>query len=152
MATLLCEFVAYGRPRPKGSWNWERGKTTPASKAEPEWSRVVGWTARAAYDGEPVERGYPVALDVQFRLSRPKRKPRWWAGGRLIEPSITYDLDKLTRSLFDALSGVIYLDDRQVVKALIEKVYVDDTASEGVRVRAYAADERRFDDLWLQGG
>lgn len=147
MAELLADFFVADRPRPKGSWKFERGRARPMSEAEPAWSELVGWSAQAAYGGEPLPRGESVAVELQFRLKRAARRPRW-RKTPLIEPSISHDLDKLTRSVFDALSGVIYVDDRQVVKAMVEKVYVDSAADEGVRVRAYAAGGRRFDDLW----
>jgi len=36
------------------------------------------------------------------------------------------DVDNLAKSLIDGLNGIVWHDDRQVVKLSIEKVYVDD--------------------------
>lgn len=51
-----------------------------------------------------------------------------------------YDLDKLCRAVFDALTGVIYLDDRQVAELHAVKVYAGvypDAPDEGLIFRAY---------------
>lgn len=51
-----------------------------------------------------------------------------------------YDLDKLCRAVFDALTGVIYADDKQVAELHAVKVYTgvySDAPDEGLVFRAY---------------
>lgn len=51
-----------------------------------------------------------------------------------------YDLDKLCRAVFDALTGVVYVDDRQVAEVHAVKVYTGayaDGNEEGLIFRAH---------------
>lgn len=60
----------------------------------------------------------PVCIEAVFHFDRPKSlAKRIWA--KLTKP----DLDKLLRSLFDALTGIAYRDDSQVTRVVAEKVY-----------------------------
>ena len=60
----------------------------------------------------------PISIEAVFYFDRPKSlAKRIWA--KLTKP----DLDKLQRSLFDALTGICYRDDSQVTRVLAEKVY-----------------------------
>jgi len=63
----------------------------------------------------------PVTVRLVFRLQRPasvteKRRPF---------PSVKPDLDKLARAVLDALTGITYRDDAQVVRLDTSKVYAD---------------------------
>ncbi len=63
-----------------------------------------------------------VQIEARFYLPRPKsvkisKRPL---------PSVKPDADKMLRGLFDALTGVAYVDDAQVCKASVEKRYADD--------------------------
>lgn len=69
----------------------------------------------------------PVELTLEFMFLRPaSAKKRQY-------PSVLPDIDKCLRSTFDAMTGVIFLDDAQVVKVTATKVYGD---IECVRVTA----------------
>jgi len=59
----------------------------------------------------------PVKLRLAFVLERPKS-----VRGRAL-PCVRPDLDKLARAVLDALSGVLYRDDGQVVELRLEKLY-----------------------------
>lgn len=47
------------------------------------------------------------------------------------------DLDKLVRSTLDALSGVAYLDDCQVIKVIASKEYADSEKDIGANISIY---------------
>lgn len=51
----------------------------------------------------------PVGVSLEFQIARPASAPKY----RLF-PTTTPDLDKLERTVLDELSGVVYLDDRQI--------------------------------------
>ena len=82
------------------------------------WSETVGWAAKAA-GVRRMERDVPVRVHVYFRFPFPRRR------GRLC-PVVRPDVDKLVRALLDALTGVAYEDDAQVVELFALKVYADD--------------------------
>jgi crossover junction endodeoxyribonuclease RusA len=91
-----------------------------SGKVKP-WREAMGWALRSAMTTQPV-RG-PVSVSLQFSLPLPK-KARVFAD----RPP---DLDKLTRTVLDALTGIVIEDDAQVVEVYAHKHYADET---GVRI------------------
>lgn len=92
-----------------------------ASKLYP-WQQTIGFFARQA-GVALTERG--VIVRMRFFLKRPK------------QPSNPYpsrpDADKLVRSCLDALTGIAYHDDSQVVKIEASKEYASDQGT-GVEI------------------
>jgi len=72
----------------------------------------------------------PVRLTVAFYLPRPKSLAK-----RISAHTKKPDCSKLIRSTEDALSGVVYRDDAQVVEIVAGKFYAAPTASPHVDVR-----------------
>ena len=58
----------------------------------------------------------PIALEAKFRLIKGKSVKRDL-------PTVAPDVDKLLRAVMDALTGVAYLDDAQVVQVTASKQY-----------------------------
>ena len=83
------------------------------SKELKEWRDQIGWTAKAARV-EKLEGA--ISLTLVFTLPKPKSVKR-------DEPSVKPDLDKLIRSCLDALTGIAYDDDGQVVEIFTRKMY-----------------------------
>lgn len=87
-------------------------------------------------DGTQTDGGYfkqytPVVLEVTFYLAKPK-------SNKLKEPSNKKaDLDKLVRAVNDALSGLVFYDDSQVVEITALKLWADDEHPEGVYLNVY---------------
>lgn len=93
------------------------------------WASLVGLVARTEQPaGAPW--GEPVALSLLFILPRPK--------GRRREHYVATrpDAENLCKGLLDALQGVLYRDDAQIVRLTVEKVYEDDRLSPGVLIGA----------------
>lgn len=109
-------FVS-GTPVPQGSKSLSRfGVMYEANKALKPWRERV--TAAALWCA-PVElMEGPLVLAVAFAMPRPKTVKREF-------PSVKPDLDKLTRAIGDALSGVVYKDDAQIIRLDAIKFYDD---------------------------
>ena len=115
------QFTIPGPPVAQG-----RGRATVVAgrakvydpKKSRDWKHTVGATALAA-GARPIEG--PVVVELTFIFARPvstyrKKKPR----GR--EPKMSApDCDNLGKGVCDALNGVAYLDDRQVVGLAVTK-------------------------------
>ena len=118
-----------GTPKPKGSWNTFYNKKVrrciliPASKSKP-WEKLV---AMAALDAGVEKLEGPVAVDMTFFMHRPKSV----SFEKRAVPCVMPDIDKLARSILDALTGVAYKDDGQVVDLIARKRY-DDREEQGV--------------------
>lgn len=114
MTVERIAFEVRGNPVSEGSTRvWMvKGKpiTTHGSKGLGAWRRVVADMAQQYAPDEPWDG--PVAVVLLFTRSRPKSEPK----RRRTWPDRKPDLDKWIRAVLDALTGVIFNDDGQVVE------------------------------------
>lgn len=131
MRTL--SFVVPGRPVPQGGMKaFARGNRAFVTHSKPK--ELGDYRARVAIAaqnaGARIIDG-PVSLTVTFVMPRPKSHYGTGRNAGVIKPSAPYyvttkpDVDKLLRSLFDALTSVAIRDDSQVVMVTMSKVYAD---------------------------
>lgn len=139
MAYLLVEFRAIGKPEPQGSARaFVRGGRATVTTDNPKlhgWRDVVAWTARDAMAGRDLVEDGPVYVMATFSLSRPKSAPK-----RRVCPTTKPDVDKLSRGLLDALTGVCWRDDSQVVGLTVSKRYCVHGEQPGAWVRVEAGE------------
>lgn len=128
-------FTVLGRPQPKGSGNWIPSRSTgkpflKRSSSDRAWESLVALAAQeyAPADGPWDE---PVTLDVDFFIPQPKSRK-----GQRYCPTKP-DLDKLIRSIGDAITGVLIVDDARIVSVLAVKRY-DDTPRAEITLRKVA--------------
>lgn len=121
----MIEFWVDGIPQTKGSTRafLLKGKRFPiVTNDNPKnkaWARRVAIAARNAMSMGAFEKiGGPVKLHLTFLVSQPKRVKHSLA------PSTTRpDLDKMVRSVGDALEGVCYTQDAQIAGISARKFY-----------------------------
>ena len=111
-------FVA-GEPAPYR----ERTGITKAGKVYSHRTQsCAGWehTVRLYAQQNPPERVLlgPLRMDVDFALHRPKSRPK-----RCRFPDRRPDRTSLLRAAEDALSGIVFQDDKQVVQGNTTKTY-----------------------------
>jgi crossover junction endodeoxyribonuclease RusA len=89
--------------------------TAANTKTEPWRQDVAAQAIKAGV--ECISLG-PVRLRVTFYLARPSSRPKkhQW-------PDVRPDLDKLARSVLDALTSIAWRDDAQVCEITARKVY-----------------------------
>lgn len=84
----------------------QRGRVRHASTGRlTQWRHAIGWTARSTMTTQPW-RG-PLEVALAFQVATPATRPP--------------DLDKLTRAVLDALTGIVWDDDAQVVALAVTK-------------------------------
>lgn len=120
-APACVSFRVIGIAQPKGSTRafTPKGWTRPIITSDNP--KVKGWQQLVAEQAQGVAAKLftgAVALTVTFYLLRPKSLAK-----RVQEHTKKPDLDKLVRSTKDALKGVLYQDDSQVVYIAARKVY-----------------------------
>jgi crossover junction endodeoxyribonuclease RusA len=96
------------------------------------WEQSIRLTSGAAASAQKWQvpgRDIPIGVSVSVALPRPKSLPRKQAS-HVKKP----DLDKLIRAVLDALTGIGYEDDSQVVMIDAIKEYVRDGAMPGILV------------------
>lgn len=84
---------------------------TSDNKKLKSFRQEVAKAAIAAMAGrELAARGTPVRMNLDFYFARPNSLPK-----RVTEKTTKPDVDKLLRAVFDALRGIVYRDDAQVI-------------------------------------
>lgn len=127
------KFTVYATPIPQGSMKGfvlpGKGGAKPRAiltsdntKLKPyrgEVTREAMVALRNAGMQEPMAaRHVPVSMVIDFYLSRPPSVPR-----KRTEMVVKPDLSKLVRSTEDAMTGILYVDDAQVVELSVRKHY-----------------------------
>ncbi len=147
----IVAFTVHGVPAPAGSKRAFAHKhtgrivVTDANKNSRSWKNQVSEEAAIAmtYHGRDGTSGYlpplegPLVLELVFVVPRPKG--HYGARGNVrpsapSHPTVKPDVLKLARAVEDALSGIVYRDDAQIVDERLVKVYGEPARVE-VRVR-----------------
>jgi Holliday junction resolvase RusA-like endonuclease len=125
------------KPKPRPRMTKQGHAYTP--KEGKLWEQKILTQALPYAPEKPLE--CPVRLDTSFRFLPPKSWPKWKREHVLDgQPFTRYgwfprvsgaDLDNLRKAVCDALTGVFWVDDRQVTAGYEEKVYY---IEEGIRI------------------
>lgn len=138
----MIQFTVYGDPAPKGSARafvpkgWTRPVITSATKGLKDWERKIAAVASLQSNG--ILFTGPLELNISFHLSRPKSLPT-----KTVDHTKRPDLDKLIRGATDALTGVIWKDDAQLVVITAAKYYAATTEEAPRAVFAISTLEER---------
>lgn len=131
MSTLA--FTVLGTPQPAGSKkgyvNPKTGKViiTDAAKGSRPWKQQVAGEALARTNGTPF--AGPVELALTFFVARPKAHYGTGRNAAKLKPTAPRypttrpDATKLLRAVEDALTGIVYADDAQVINQYVSKLY-----------------------------
>lgn len=136
-----------GEPKTQGSMRHIGGGRMIHPKGLTAWRDHIGEAAKqytATWFGawEPIDQ--PVRVDLAFYMPRPQ-KPRWDT------PATRWDIDKLTRAVFDALAPkedrktppwAVLQDDSRIVEVRARKRYETDGCGVEIRVGALDGHER----------
>jgi len=93
------------------------------------WRKLVNRTALdsvARSEYPLIEKGCPVFVAITFGMPRLKKHLKADGAPRDDAPvyvASTPDIDKCVRAILDALTGVIYVDDKQVAALSVKQVY-----------------------------
>jgi crossover junction endodeoxyribonuclease RusA len=128
---LTIAFKVEGKPIQQGSMRAFNNRIVHNKSADlMAWRKLV---AQAAVKAGCTPIDGPIIITMRFRYDRPRSVSR-----RL--PTVPPDLDKQIRSILDALTGVAYGDDSQVVSINATKEY---GSPQGVSIELTGG----FDDL-----
>jgi Holliday junction resolvase RusA-like endonuclease len=106
------------------------GKSGPQRTAFEGWRHAIATEARRWARLHPAHQPFdvPVSIAIVFALPRPQNERRARYHSR--KP----DLDKLTRAVFDALRGIVYLDDSRISALHALKTYANGTPFASIRI------------------
>lgn len=119
----IFRCIVYVHPEPQGSAKaFVVGKravvTSDNKKLKPYRSEVTRVALDAVGIAPLAIKHQPVTLYLDFFMNKPPSVPK-----KRVDIVVKPDLDKLVRATLDALTGVIYVDDAQVVSINARKMY-----------------------------
>lgn len=122
---FTVEGMPQGKARARTFYNQRMGKMQSVTPEKTrDYESLIRWSYEAAggeYMGEKV---LQVAIDAVYPIPKAFSKAKRKAAleGRL-RPSKKPDCDNVAKAILDALNGVAYYDDSQIVSLTVEKWY-----------------------------
>ena len=120
------QFTVIGVPQPQGSSRafvpkgWNRAIITSVNTKLKPWRQEIAGTAQVEMQrrGLSLLEKVPIAVRVSFFFEKPASAKK-----SLVYKITKPDCDKLLRGLFDALTGIVFKDDAQIVSCLMRKEF-----------------------------
>ena len=126
-----CDFFVPGVPQPKGNHRASRaGRIYDACKGLKSWQEAIGAAAMAHRPPTPIGKETAIGMRILLDMPRPKSLPK-----RVKHHTKRPDADKLLRAVLDALQGIFYQDDSQVIDPHPTKRYAEKTP--GVHIQCW---------------
>lgn len=118
--TIFAEPTGKARPRVT-----THGTYTP--KKTKDYEKLVQWEYRKQGGRDYGERQLQVEITANFQIpkSKPKNKRVEMLAGQ-VRPTKKPDCDNIAKAILDALNGIAYHDDSQIVTLAVEKWYLPD--------------------------
>lgn len=143
----ILSFHVAGRPQQRGSKvpiRLKNGRTVVKDSNEKsvEWMRIVTQQAADAWGARELLRE-PVALSFRFFFARPQSHYGTGRNSGKLKPSApafhaqSPDLAKLIRAAEDALTGIVYQDDKLVVAYLTPTARYWTEGAEGAEITVF---------------
>jgi Holliday junction resolvase RusA-like endonuclease len=127
--SVYGEPVGKGRPRFARRGNFVSTYSPQKTKTYEDEIRMMAKAAMGASD--PLET--PVTVAIYIRVGIPKsfsKQKHKDALANIERPTKKPDIDNIAKCFLDAMNGIVYLDDKQVVSLHITKIYAETPAVE----------------------
>lgn len=124
MVNFVVDGVPVGKGRPRFAKRGNFVQTYTPQKTKDYESLVVEAASLAMGKAEPLTTPIAIYLYIRFPIpvSYSKKRTRDCIEG-LERPTKKPDWDNIAKAITDALNGIVYVDDCQIVDAHIRKVY-----------------------------
>ena len=122
------EFIVPGKAqakqRPKFNRFSGRAYTPKQTISFENWVRDCYFRSISSIDNKPTDKPLKVSITmyVEIPQSKSKKQKEKMLTGE-IKPIVKPDVDNVAKSILDALNGIVYLDDKQIIELDIEKLY-----------------------------
>lgn len=126
----MIQFTIQGKPKPKQSFRYSRfGSYT--SKDVKDYARHIQASFYNAYPNWLPSMVQDKALSVKIwiYIKPPKSTSKKKQQAMLrceIKPLKRPDIDNISKNILDALNGIVYADDKQIVSLLVSKAYAEE--------------------------
>ena len=113
----MITFTVPGNPIPKQSFRYAKGGGYQPQRVK-DWQDLVAQYAAIAMMGQDLYQ-WEVEVSIEFRRENQRK----------------VDLDNLSKSVLDSCNGIVWNDDKQVMKLHLEKKY--DKHNPGIEVEVH---------------
>lgn len=87
-----------------------------------DFESMVAWHARKAMAGKPLYEG-ALCVFLYYGIHIPKSLEPRIKRGEVIYPTKRPDMDNYEKSVLDAMNGIVYADDAQIIEVIQKKRY-----------------------------
>lgn len=124
----MIEFIVMGNPQGKGRPRFSRvgkfTKTYTDARTKMYEESIASAARLHMFPNEPLETPLCVRLDVYVPIPKSYSKKRTDACLKGEErPTKKPDIDNIAKAFLDAMNGIVYKDDVQVIRLLVTKKY-----------------------------
>ncbi|PWM78648.1 MAG: RusA family crossover junction endodeoxyribonuclease [Phascolarctobacterium sp.] len=129
--TVPGEPCAQGRPRFTTRGGYAQAVDPAKSRNQKAFIRYIATDAAKRQGWNYTDKA--LSVEITAVLSVPKSKPKKWKKAALeggVRPTKKPDCDNIFKLITDAMSGVIYADDKQIVSCSVRKVYGEEPYTE----------------------
>lgn len=123
---MTVSFFVPAEPQAKGSMRafvpkgWNRPVVTSTNKHLKSYESLVRMEANKIWNAPVLDRNTPVNVWLVFCFIKPRSTPK-----KVVEKLTKPDLDKLIRPILDAMTGIVWVDDSQVVRIVASKIFTE---------------------------
>lgn len=126
---MIIKFTIPGEPAGKGRPKFTKNGHTYTPGKTVSYENMVKLFFRQAYPGtKPIEKDVPLLVTIAAYFKIPasaSKKKRQAMLEDKIKPTKKPDWDNIGKIVCDALNGIAYHDDSQVVTGTVDKLYSD---------------------------
>ena len=122
----MIQFVITGEPQGKGRPRFARSVHTYTPEKTAAYEKAAALAYKRRYQGKSFEKGVPLEMRIRAYCKVPQSASKAKRADMLsgmIRPIKTPDADNIAKIICDALNGVAYHDDAQIVRIAVEKYY-----------------------------
>ncbi len=120
-------FVVEGEAVPQGRPRFMRNGHAYDPQKSRDYKEQVAFVANWAMRGQSAfPKGTPLKCAITIWQKIPKRftkKQKELAENDFLRPTSKPDVDNIAKSITDAMNGIVYADDSQIVELICEKYY-----------------------------
>lgn len=127
-------FIIPGKPIGKGRPRFTRTGHCWTPDKTVAYERDIKMAYWSTYGHSKYEADKALAVDIVLYYPRPKsmaKHKRLMAQKGVLRPTVKPDVDNVIKAILDALNGVAFADDRQIVQVECEKWYDITEENEG---------------------
>lgn len=127
-------FIIPGRPVGKGRPRFTRNGHCWTPDKTVAYERDIKLAYWETYGRKKYEEGKALAITIVLYYPRPKSMAKYkrrMAQKGVLRPTVKPDVDNVIKAILDALNGVAFEDDRQIVQVECEKWYDITEENEG---------------------